>query len=339
MHFNIRSLIAFIFSLITVLSISASDSVSYIPEFHGTLRPRMEVSMGNTPTSYRFQLRNARVSANGFIAPSVDYFLQADLCDRGSMKFLDGWIRLTIPNGFKVQAGQFRMPFAVDPFRAPHTYIFSNRSFIGKQIFNYRAVGLKFGYQIPRVPLNIEAGIFNPSKITDHTPWNRSMAFSAKATCRLKDWYVSAGFASISPDSVRLNAIDAAVTWEHGRWIAESEYMVTHYAHNRFKRNQAFNAFTSYRIPIKLGLFNRISFQGRFDFITDHSTGWRFQNKLLTINNPARRRITAGTTLSYIRSKSSFLDIRADFEKYFYKDVAPTPEMDSKLVLEMILRF
>lgn len=322
-----------------VTSAAAADSLTYRPNFHATVRPRMEV---NTETGdFRFQLRNLRVSADGRISSAIDYFLQADLCDRGSMKFLDGWVRLAVADGLRFQAGQFRMPFGVDPFMAPHNYIFSNRSFVGKQICNYRAVGAKASYSLPSAPLTLEAGVFNPSTIADHTPWNRSAAFASKAQYRLRNTTLTAGYASLSPDSVRMNMIDGCISWKSGRWHAEAEYMFTRYAHHRFKDNHAYNAFVNYAMPIRAGIFNRLSFQGRFDGITAHSNGHRSSDgRILIENNPARNRVTVGSTISYIRTSSMYLDIRADFEKYLPRHGADLGrEQSDKLVLEMVLRF
>lgn len=316
----------------------ASDSISYVPQVHGTLRPRMELS--TVDDAYRFQLRNARLSLNGFIAPSIDYFAQVDICDRGSMKFLDGWIRLAVTRNFKFQAGQFRMPFAVDPFRGPHTYLFANRSFMSKQVFNYRAVGAKLSYKLPKLPLTLEAGAFNPSKIGDHTPWNHSLAFGSKAVYKIDNVSLAAGFASVKPAGSRMNAIDGCITWQSGRWLAEAEYINSHYANRDFKNTHSYNAYVDYRMPVEAGIFNRLSFQGRFDGITDFSTGTTDEEGKLTINEPARNRVTVGATISYIKSANMFLDIRADYEKYFYHSgVTVTPEMGDKLVLEMVLRF
>ena len=317
---------------------TAQETVSYTPEFHGTLRPRMEFS--TVDNAHRFQLRNARLSVNGFVAPFIDYYIQGDVCDRGDMKILDGWVRLAVTNNFKFQSGQFRMPFGVDPFRGPHTYIFANRSFIGKNIFNYRAVGAKIAYRLPQIPLTLEAGAFNPSKIGDHTPWNETFAFASKAVYRLDNVSFATGFASIRPGASRMNAIDGAVTWKSGRWLAEGEYMNTWYANRGYKHTHSYNAYVDYHLPVEAGVFNQLSFQGRFDGMTDFSNGLPGDNGKLTANTPACNRVTIGTTISYNQSENRFLDIRANYEASFYhSDVIVTPDMGDKLVVEMVLRF
>ena len=73
-------------------ALQANDSISYRPNIHGTIRGRLEVS--TMKSEYRFQVRNARVSLDGKIAPIADYFIQADFCDRGKIKILDVWARL-----------------------------------------------------------------------------------------------------------------------------------------------------------------------------------------------------------------------------------------------------
>ena len=62
---------------------ATSEKFSYMPQIHGVVRARWENDLDAGLS--RFQLRNTRLTVSGNIAPSIDYFLQADLCDRGSM--------------------------------------------------------------------------------------------------------------------------------------------------------------------------------------------------------------------------------------------------------------
>lgn len=331
-------------SLLTVPGLSgyAADNTekdfSYVPNIHGVLRPRFEYSTQDGRS--RFQVRNARLSVDGRVAKSIDYFLQVDLCDQGSIKPLDFWVRMRIVKGLSIQAGQFRMPFGVDCFRAPHTYLFANRSFIGKQMCNFRAVGGKVTYSFDKIPLQLEAGIFNSTTITSHTVWNKEYAYSAKAAYTLDNVKLSTGFMSIYPESVRTNLIDGCISWSNDRWLVEGEYMYEHYTGDSHKPCHGYNMFVDYKMPIRLALFNRLSFQGRFDGMTDHSSAKKDESGDIITNDPRRNRITVGSTISYIRSKNMFVDIRANYEKYFYaKDVNIAQGQGDKFVLEMVLRF
>lgn len=331
---------ALFFTLIagSSLAASAADSTfTYVPQIHATLRPRLEIATESG--EYRFQMRNARLVISGYAARPVDYFINIDLCDRGKMKILDAWGRLAITPRFKVQAGQFRMPFGIDPFRAPHQYYFANRSFIGKQMCNYRAVGGKIDY-IPLPQLTMEFGAFNPTAIGDHEVWSKKLAYSGRAVFTPGPWKFATGFMSIRPHGVRANLIDATAGWSAGRWIVEGEYMYKHYVNRSHVPAHAYSIFADYRMPIRLGYLNRLSFQGRFDGLTDHSDSSVDDKGLLSTTDHARNRITVGSTISYIHSKSVFVDFRIDYEKYFYSHgFTPEASGSDRIVAEFVFRF
>ncbi|MDE6086084.1 MAG: OprO/OprP family phosphate-selective porin [Muribaculaceae bacterium] len=317
---------------------ATSEKFSYMPQIHGVVRARWENDLDAGLS--RFQLRNTRLTVSGNIAPSIDYFLQADLCDRGSMKFLDGYARIRIVKGLSFQAGQFRMPFGIDMFRAPANYIFSNRSFMGKQVCNVRAVGAKATYAIPSTPLTLEAGLFNPTSIYDQLGYYKTYAYAGRAILNLPAGFsMQAGYMSLAPDQVRMNMVDAGITWNSTHWTVEAEYLHEHYTKDAHKATHAYNFWTSYRFPVNAGVFNQLAFQGRFDGMTAHSSGVRNSDGLLISNDPARNRVTVGATLSFIQ-KPVWLDVRVDYEKFFYHKgvVAPVGDGD-RLVAELVLRF
>lgn len=332
-----------LFTLIGIEQVVASDStskVNYIPEIHGVVRGRFEASTTESD-HYRFQVRNARVNIGGKIASFADYYAQVDFCDRGSIKILDAWARVWATKEIGFQAGQFRMPFGVDPFRGPATYLFANRSFIGKQMCNYRAVGAKVMWKPSKLPISLEIGAFNPGTIADHTPWHNTVTFATKLTARWNNVTFATGFQSIKPDAVRANVIDAAATWSTGRWLVEGEYMYKHYVNNHHKPTHAYNIYANYAMPIRAGFFNQLSLQCRFDGLTDHSTAVidNITNEIIT-NHPARNRFTIGSTISYVRSKNMHLDIRLNYENYIYHHGhTPQVENDDKITAEIVLSF
>ncbi len=325
------------------LLVSAEETVDYRPEIHGALRTRWEMDLENDAS--RFQVRNARVSLAGKVAPSIDYYVQTDLCDRGTMKILDAWGRIAITDGVKFQAGQFRMPFGVDPFRGPGNYVFANRSFIGNQVCNVRAVGAKIMYKPGKLPLNVEFGAFNPTSIGDHEKWCKTLAYAAKASYKIDNVTLTAGVQSLSPDSVRINLLDGCVSWTSGRWLVEGEYMNKHYTNSTHKACHAYSLYGDYKMPVNAGVFNQLSFQGRWDGMTAHSSGKRDLqewnegvHKLPTTDN-ARNRITIGATLSHVY-KSIHADVRINYEKYFYHhDVTAAPGKGDKVVAELVIKF
>ena len=326
------------------LNSSAADtantqSVDYRPTFGGVFRTRWEMATDDGHGGEnRFTVRNARVWLKGKIAPQLQYYLRADLCDMGTMKFLDGWARFTLPENFAVQAGQFRVPFGVDAFRGPGTYIFANRSFMGRDDANNRAVGIQGMYEPTSIPLKLHMGVFSNHKISDHTPWSKEMTFAAKATYEVGPVTFAAGFQTICPDSIRMNMADAAVTFKSGRFTAEGEYMYTHYTNDSYHDAHSFNVWADYGIPLK-GFFKKWSFQGRIETVSSRSNGVCNNTGHLTQTFPKRQRLTVGTTLAYIR-KPVKCELLLDYEKYFYKDsYSPSIDRDDKIVAELVVVF
>ncbi len=313
------------------------QSIRYVPEIHGTFRTRYELE-----TEYmenRFQVRNARLSLSGKVAPIIDYYVQADFCDKGKYKMLDAYGKIKLTNEFSIQAGQMRVPFSVDATRSPHSILFSNRSFIGKQVANIRAVGVKAIYRHPNLPLNIEAGVFNPQEMGNHQVWGKTMDFSGKVNYKLGNVKIEAGFKSHVPDSVWMNFYDGSISWAPGRCLIEGEYVYKHYSNSDFDGCHAYNIMANYFMPVKAGVFNQLSFHGRFDGMTDHSDGTRNEQGQLYVADNARNRITIGATLSYIMPEVK-ADIRFNYENYFYgKDVVAAAGNRDKIVLELIVRF
>lgn len=318
--------------------VNSKEVFTYLPVIHATLRPRYEAEIDDDYAG-RFEVRNARLSAEGYVCPVVDYKLQADLCDKGKFKMLDVWVGLSVAKGFKIITGQTLMPFSVDGVRSPHNYLFANKSYAGEIVGNTRGVGAKLCYS-PLSPLQIEAGVFNNATISDHDVWEKDPVFAAKARYMIGEVAVECGFKTAAPDSVRINFLNGVVSWKSDRWQIEGEYTYKHYTNHSFNSANAYSCFASYGMPVNAGIFNRLSFQGRWDGMTDHSTGIRNSDGHLYLTDKARNRLTLGSTISYIQSPKVKVDMRLNYEKYFYPDDYEAPRgSGDKIVVELALRF
>lgn len=335
-----NALIATLLAAIATSPAMADESrVDYKPAIHGALRARYEYSTADGKG--RFQMRNARLQLSGAIAPSVSYFIQTDLCDRGSMKILDAWGKLGLWQSLALQAGQFRLPFGTDCFRAPGNYIFPNHSFVGIEMNNVRGVGAKLSYTftLPGSTLSLDGGAFNPTSITDQNVWVSTLAYAAKAQLSTGNVTIATGFQTIVPDSVRTNLTGASVNWTCGHWIVEGEYIYKHYTHNRHKSTHGYNLWADYHFPVKAGVFRQASFQARFDGMTDHSTAVRDSKGLLLTNHPGRNRVTAGGTLTYLATRVR-CDVKLSYEKYFYRrSVTPAMGDNDRICAELVVKF
>ncbi|MBD5352883.1 MAG: outer membrane beta-barrel protein [Bacteroides sp.] len=312
-------------------SMAVAQEVSYIPQVHGTVRSRWELDTRSGDS--RFRVRNARLSVGGYIAPSIDYFVQAEFDGNDHLLLLDAYGRFRIIKGLTVQGGQFRMPFGVESFRAPNNYYFANRSFMGKQMMNYRALGAKVVYAIPKTPLTAEFGGFNPVSLHKGAEYSHAMACAGKLSAKLPmGWTLSGGYASIKPDVTRSNLADFCIEWNGKHVYLAAEYMYQHYVHDAYKDAHSYVAFADWHKDVKWGVFNRWSIQGRFDGMTD-------QQQLATGSetfNFKRNRATIGSTLTYTY-KALHADVRLNYEKYF--DWKGGDSVSDCFVTELVVRF
>lgn len=311
----------------------ATENVSLMPVFHGAVRPRWEIDTKSGES--RFEVRWARFTVEGNVAPKIGYFLQLDLCDQGAIKIHDAYVKLGVAKGLQLQAGQFRMPFGTEPFMAPQNYVFANRSFMGKQMCNFRKVGAKLTYRLPiDIPLTLEAGVFNSGTTANHNIWGKSYAGSGRATLQAGDFKISAGVMDIKPDQTRIMLYDAGVTYQNGNWRAHTEYMNEHYVDNAHKDANSWVVWGDYGRNANLGIFNRWSVQARYDGMSRQWDGIQGNP-----DNEARHRFTVGGTLTY-RYKKVFCDLMLDYEKYLYcHDYTPSAGQGDKVVAEIAVRF
>lgn len=323
--------ISSLFLATACMAVAQEKDFSYTPELHGVIRARWELNTNSG--NQRFRVRNARLSVGGKIHPSISYFFQTEY-DKSMMQILDAYGRFDIVKGLYVQAGQFRMPFGVEPFRAPANYIFANRSFMGNQVMNYRAVGAKVGYAIPKTPLTLEFGVFNPYtiKFSGGQKWGKDVTYAGKLTWAFPAGVnIAVGYGSIKPNDIsRANLIDAALSWQNANVLAAVEYMCKNYCRSGIETNHSYVAYVDWHKSVKWGAFNRWSVQGRFDGMTKH---WSIENDAY---QPKRNRATIGTTLT-CTYKAVHADVRVNYEKYFgFKEGGYSPD---QFVIETVFRF
>ena len=322
------------------------EKVNYIPKINGTIRAKYEYQTEEGES--RFEVRNARVSITGNVLPIIEYKAEIDLSDEGSIKMLDAYTRIKPLKGLDFTIGQMRVPFTIDAHRSPHQQYFANRSFIAKQVGNVRDVGATLSYNFNMgIPVIIEAGLFNGSGLTDQKDyWTDNINFSAKARFFIPQGFTLAlSIQKIRPEDINVMMYDGALSYHADGLHIEGEYLFKHYAHDAFKDVHSVNSFVAYDIPLRKCFFTKVTPLVRFDYMTDHSDGTRYNSDgesdsegSLIINDYRRSRITGGVTFSF--AKPFISDIRINYEKYFYSndDNAKTSERD-KIVIEFMTRF
>lgn len=323
------------FVLVAVLVCGLGAVAQSTPQIHGTLRAGYdwEPSQGMS----RFQVRNARLSVEGSLTEALSYKVQTDFCDQGKIKILDAQASYAFAGKFSVTLGQTLVPGIVEGARAPHLLWFSSRSLISKTCGPRRAVGAKLRYNFG--PAFAEVGAFNAHPMADHNVWERQMLYAGKLGTLLGNFNLELGAESAYPDSVRITRLDAYAKWTSGRWRAEGEYLYSIYAHDAYKAGHAWFVSANYDLPLHLGDFSLLSFQGRWDGMTDASDGKADAAGLLKTTWERRNRLTLGSTISHIGPKGR-CDFKINYEWMFYPwgYVAPSGER-SKLIAEICVRF
>jgi len=297
--------------------VSIKNSTKYIPQIHGVMRSRFE-QLTSGAKEGRFMVANARINIRGDVAPFASYYFHVDFCNKGSVKILDAYATLKSSSGWRIMAGQMRIPFSVDASKAIQDYLFTNHSFVGSYVGNFRGVGVKAGWNARFAPWYVEGGMFNSAAMSNHDVWQKQYTFGIKSRYHIGNCFVEGAFESRYPDGIRINMYDVAFSWSAGRWYTEAEYAYKHYSHRSADACHAYNFMVDYCIPIDTEWFNQMSLQGRFDGATDHSSGLRADSGLLIVDDPARNRITGGVTMSHLREKAG-CDLRLNYEQYFYK--------------------
>lgn len=314
-------------------AVTVGKTIKYLPEVHGVVRPRWE--MDTEAGESRFQVRRARVTLDGNIAPQFGYFLQVDLCDQGHFKFLDAYAKANLAKGLLVSAGQFIMPFGSEPCVPPATYIFANRSFMLKHLMTFRKVGVKAKYDVNiGLPLTIEAGIGNAGDTGEHNTWTSRYVGSGRLTLKAGDFSIVAGAMNLHPDRSEILFYNIGTVWKKGNWRASAQYIYEDYADTGHKATHSCSAWGDYRKDCHWGIINQWSVQARYDMITKYWNGISG-----AADNEGRHRATVGYTVSH-RFGNVFADFMVDYEQYFYPSgYTPAAGEGNKLLFEAAVRF
>lgn len=329
----------------------------YQPHIHGILRGKYEYQPDLD--AGRFEVRNARLSAEGNLPARSSYKLEVDLCDESAIKMKDAWVRVNPVSTLRVTLGQQRMPFTIDAHRNPSAQYFANRSFIAKQVGDMRDVGAAVGYDIvnaeSRKILSLDAGVYNGSNLDNQkTAWFTSPAYSARIQYfPVKQLAVmpSVQHQLIANRQASYTSFDIGSYYEHRGIHLEAEYLHKHYSDNAFTDCNAVNAMAIYKHAIKSerAYLSAISYLVRYDYMDNHSDGKKgfdtttsaadgASGKLI-LTDAQRHRMTLGATFS-VRNPYFPTDIRLNYEKYWYPhNGTPKESEQDKLVAELMIRF
>lgn len=325
-------------------------------KIHGILRGKYEYEPNLS--AGRFEVRNARLSAEGNLSKRSAYKLEVDLCDESAIKMKDAWVRVIPWQTLRITLGQQRMPFSIDAHRNPSAQYFANRSFIAKQVGDMRDVGAAVGFSstpslrprsgvggLGRMQMHFDAGIYNGSNLDNQkTAWFDSPAYSARA----QFIYTSPGGGKvgaipsiqhqlIANREASYTSFDFGAYYEiplplrkgqGGSLHLEAEYLRKFYAKDAFDDCNAVNAMAIYKQTLKSekSYIQAVSYLLRYDYMDNHSDGkkgWSSLNlprgeEKKLVMSDAQRHRLTAGATFHVRNKLFPTDIRLNYEKYWY---------------------
>ncbi len=329
---------------------SEQAAENYLPKIHGILRGKYEYEPDLNAS--RFEIRNARLSAEGNLPLRSSYKLEVDLCDETEIKMKDAWVGINPWKTLQLTIGQQRMPFSIDAHRNPSAQYFANRSFIAKQVGDMRDVGLMAEYTFRnaknKILAIVDAGIFNGSSINNQkTAWHDDWIYSARLQFFSAEGLVlmpSIQHMAIADHATHYTSLDFGAYYERNGFHAEAEYLRKMYSNDAFGDCSSVDAMFIYKMPVKKSdcFLQAISYMGRYDYMGDHTdgnSGFAEGNPYrLVISDYERHRMTLGITFS-VRNPYFPTDIRFNYEKYWYPNGGAKESEQDKFVAELAIRF
>lgn len=167
----------------------------YAPEFYGALMAAFNVSTNNGIS--RFNVRNSRFGFKGKASRDLNYVVQIDFHNQGSVSVLDTYLGYKHKN-FEFKMGQQQIHLTKDSDRGPSSNLFTTRSIAAIYSTAYfgtdsngdqyiktlgtRDIGVYGTYKIEcNIPIHISAGIFNGTGI-NNADWDNKANYVARLT-------------------------------------------------------------------------------------------------------------------------------------------------------------
>lgn len=329
------ALLVAILALVTGGGEALAERSIYIPQVSGTVRARYEYFTAQNKGA--FKVRNLRIGVDGYVAPIMSYRGEVDFADWGKIILVDAYVKVAPVKGLYFSMGQLRMPFTIAAHRTPAQQYFVDRPFVAKHN-GIRDVGLVGGYTFAKIPLTLQASVYNNSGTGENKAFfTNTYGYTAKVISPfLPCWYAAASTARLKRGDARVQMWDIGGYFDNQLWHVEAEYLRKVFVHGAFHPVNAFDFFVFRNFPIEKKMVAGVSGAVRYDYMSESSSGTLGETGTLIADDPERHRLTAGVTLTLISKLQA--DIRLNYEQYFYRKGVATPN-DSRLVLELIARF
>lgn len=323
-------------TLLTAQENNSSIDWEFTPtiEFDGMFKSKFEYA--DQASASRFSVRNSRLGIQGDITSFISYRAMAELSNEGKFEILDLYSAITPINGLSIKIGQSPTLVHNSYTTSPASVMFANRPFIGKHFtYGTRDIGVSasYNFKIDRLPIGIDAGLFNGNSINDPV-WTNKPSFSTRL--RLGTMKGLRGTAKLykfpKSDLLDFMIYGADLRYEANNWKVETEFM---YRKNKANNEKLAGAYLQggYWFPLQ----NTKVFK---NMIT--AARWDAMGRNKTDDDIDVHRLTMGLGFSFTDAPFGSL-VRIDYEFYNTRNdigIFTTDVMDSnKLSVELLLTF
>ncbi len=247
-----KKFFTFALAALSALCAHAEEADLYAPEIFGVVKVKMELSTNNG--EYRFDVRNSRIGVKGNASERMNYAIQIDYNNEGSISILDSWVGYH-SGDFKFKLGQQPLQFSTDLDRGPASNPFSNRSFLSKYITTYfstsadgdeivstvktmssRDIGAHIEYKIPSTIIKVSGGVFNGSG-SNNPEWGSTANFVGRV-----DVGGAEGLRGSVSCYIGVTPSESYVIEENGSWVnsAENQKIKMYDAHLIYAKDNLF---------------------------------------------------------------------------------------------------
>lgn len=329
-HITITILL-FIGSAITFAQ--SGDSLRWI-RFDGSLKTKFEYATETARS--RFSVRNSRMGISGNPFERISYRVQVELSNQGKFEVLDMSATIEPIKNLTFTLGQTSIPLYNSYQTTPSQMLFANRAFHVKYFVpGSRDIGLVANYNMNAgsIPLELEAGIFNASKINDPI-WTEKLSWGASIVAGAMDGFRVSAKTYRYPGAERdLFVWGGDIRYGRDNYKVETEFL----SRKNYIDNQTLNAAAiqgAISFPLSNpGIVKNIMPAVRWDIIGEAGNEYIMDAS----------RITAGLCFGFATKPFASL-LRIDYEKYIVNRLLPElnlyDEMDSdKITVELLIIF
>ena len=94
--------------------------------------------------------------------------------------------------------------------------------------------------------------------------------------------------------AIRTNMYDACLSYKYQKFTVDAEYMYKYFCESDAEPVHALNTMAMYALPVDNKYMQQVRFLGRFDMMTDDSSGHTDENGEIEIPTAARPRAPVG---------------------------------------------